>query len=266
MAWTGKTVLVTGSTSGIGRATSLLFARAGANVVLHGLSEKRLNETRELFKQHKIPDARLHHVLGPIEQVDFQKSLLQEAVHKFGRLDVFVSNAGCAGVRGKKPDSVEAFDRVMEVNVRSNYTLIPRVIPLLEQTKGNIVIVGSMAARICEPQMNPYQMSKAAIDQFTRNIALKYADKGIRVNAVAPGLIETNLGKNFGVPRESMQKVYRKYVGERIPLGRMGQPEEVAALIEFLASDAASFVTGAVWPIDGGQFVNRHVIAGAIPK
>ncbi|KAI6179006.1 hypothetical protein M3Y98_00563600 [Aphelenchoides besseyi] len=260
MAWTGKVVLVTGSTSGIGQATALLFARAGANAVLHGRSRERLQETVELFKKYEVPEERFHQVLGEIEKLDFQKRLLDETIAKFGKLDVLVSNAGCAGLPGKNPASIESFDRVMEVNVRSNYTLIPQAIPHLAKTKGNIVIVSSMASQICEPQMNPYQMSKAATDQFMRNTALAYAEQGIRVNAVSPGLIETNLGDGFGVPKDAMQKVYRKYIESRIPLNRMGQPIEVARLIEFLASDAAAFVTGSIYPIDGGQFVNRAII------
>lgn len=257
MAWSGKVVIVTGSTSGIGQATALLFGRAGAMTVLHGQSKDRLQKTLEYFKKAEIPESRVHHVLGPIDNEKFQKQLIDETVQKFGKLNVLVSNAGTASLSGSKPTSVETYDHVMRVNVRSNFTLLPLALPHLIKSKGNVVIVSSIASRIAEPTMNPYQMSKSAVDRFAQNVAIEYVDMGVRVNAVSPGLIETNLGSAYGVPPEKMHNVYRKYVQSRIPLKRMGHPEEVANVIEFLASDEASYVNGVLYDIDGGQFVAR---------
>ncbi|KAI6175450.1 hypothetical protein M3Y97_00690400 [Aphelenchoides bicaudatus] len=245
-----KVAIVTGSTSGIGQQTALLIARNGGSVVIHGQNEGRMKKTLELFAKEKIPEDRILSILGPVQKSELRKKLIDETVKKFGRLDILVNNAG---VSSNKPLCLEECDRVFDINAKSVFALSQLAIPHLSQSKGNIVNVSSDATILGAPMLLNYSMSKAALEQQVKNLAIMFASDGIRVNGVCVGLTTTNIGEGFGVPEAMFEEVFDKYVKLNVPQRRFAQPVEVAKVIEFLASDRASYVTGSMYIVDGGQ-------------
>jgi len=180
------------------------------------------------------------------------QQIIEQTVNIFGKLDVLVNNAGIIKFGNIESTTIESFDNLMNINLRSVFKLTKFAVPHLEKTKGNIVNVSSVNGIRSFPNVLGYCVSKAALDQLTHCVALELAPKGIRVNAVNPGVIFTDLQKKGGLSDE----VYAKFLEHSRTthaLGRVGTPEEVAAMIAFLASDAASFITAASIPVDGGR-------------
>lgn len=244
-----KIAVVTGASSGIGRATALLFALNGMDVVGLGRNESDLNSLRDEAREYN-GNIRIH--LGDITETSQVDRLVSETVDNFGRIDVLVNAAGIIKSGNIENTSLDEWDKMMSVNVRSMFYLIQRCVPHLAATKGNIVNVSSVTGTRAFPNVLAYCVSKAATDQLTRCTALELASKGVRVNAVNPGVVVTNLHKRGGMSDDD----YAKFVanaGNTHPLGRPGKPEEVADLIYFLASDKASWITGATYEIDGGR-------------
>merc|ERR1719431_1044567 len=170
----------------------------------------------------------------------------------FGQVDVLVNNAGVLEMGSIENTSLDQYDRVMNVNVRAVYNLMMLAVPHLEKSKGNIVNVSSVNGIRSFPGVLAYNVSKAALDQMTRCVALELAPKQIRVNSVNPGVIVTELQKTGGLDEEQYEK-FLDHSKSTHALGRVGQPEEVARAIAFLASDSSSFSTGACLPVDGGR-------------
>jgi NAD(P)-dependent dehydrogenase (short-subunit alcohol dehydrogenase family) len=245
----GKVAIVTGASSGIGRATSFEFARKGMNVVAVGRNEADLNALRDGSRD--LPGSIRTHTADVTElsQVD---RLISETVDHFGQIDVLVNAAGVLKQGNIENTTLDVWDKMMDINVRSVFYLMQSCIPHLEITKGNIVNVSSVTGLRSFPNVLAYCVSKAAVDQLTRCSALELAPKGIRVNAVNPGVVITNIHKRGGMSDEDYEKFLLNSKNTH-PLGRPGRPDEVADLICFLASDNANWITGATYSIDGGR-------------
>lgn len=244
-----RVVIVTGASSGIGRATALLFAKNGATVVAVGRSERELNALRD-EAQGKRGSLRVH--LADIRETTQVERLVNDTVSAYGRIDVLVNAAGIIANGTVENTSLEDWDKVLNINLRCVFYLMQKCVPHLEAVKGNIVNVSSVAGTRSFPNVLAYCVSKAAVDQLTHCAALELGLKGVRVNAVNPGVVVTNLHKRGGMNDEHYAS-FLKNSRNTHPLGRVGEAREVAELIFFLASDRASWITGATHAIDGGR-------------
>jgi len=247
-----KVALITGASSGIGAATALLFARLGAKLSLTGRNEANLKHIGDECARLMSADQRPLLVTGDMTVESDVKSLVDLTIKKFGCLNILVNNAGIMEYGTIETTSMEQFDHVMNVNVRSVYQLTMSCVPYLVQTRGSIVNVSSVCGTKSCPGVNSYSVSKSAVDQFTRCTALELAAKGVRANSVNPGVIITELQKRGGLADDAYATFVENAKATH-PLGRPGKPEEVARAIAFLASDDASFITGEHVHIDGGR-------------
>ena len=239
----GRTALVTGGTRGIGLAIATLFLEAGARVMISG---RRLSdEARALCD---LPDCAF--VAGDVTDPAVPDRIVQATLDRFGALDVLVNNAGIAD-NGDFHDFDDArLAAIVDTNYIAPFRIARSAIrPMLAAGKGSIVNIGSMSGDVAnKPQLQvAYNSSKAALHQMTRVMGFEYGARGIRVNAVAPGYIDTDMSR-AGLQRPDFNDVWM----ENTPMGRPGRPEEIATCTLFLASDAASFVTGAILTADGG--------------
>jgi len=246
----GKVAIISGASSGIGRATARLFARAGASLALVGRDGARLEAAAEACRSLGSP--RVEEIEGDLTADDAPADIIERVLANLKRLDILVNAAGIIGSGPAAETSDEAFDLMMDINVRSLFRLTRAAIPHLEKTGGNIVNVSSVAGLRPYPGLLAYCASKAAVDQITRCLSLELGPRGVRVNAVNPGVVVTNLHRAGGMNEEAYQ-AFLERCGETHPLGRVGQPEEVADLILFLASPKAAWITGTTMSIDGGR-------------
>ncbi|EPX86766.1 SDR family NAD(P)-dependent oxidoreductase [Salipiger mucosus] len=235
----GKTVIVTGASSGIGAATARVFGAQGATVVLAARSEDKLNAVAA-----DIPGAI---VVAADVGTDEGVARVAEAARGTGRIDVLVNNAGVAHAGRIDALSPDDWDHTMEVNLSGLYRMTRAVWNDLVSATGNVVNTSSVSGLGGDWGMFAYNASKGGVSNLTRALALDAAQTGVRVNAVAPSMTRTDMASGI----EDNAALYDKFM-ERIPLGRPGEPEDVADVIAFLASDEARFVNGVVMPVDGG--------------
>ena len=247
-----QTVLITGALTGIGRATAEAFARVGANVVISGRREeqgKRLEEqllslggTAAFFKTD-------------VRHEDQVKALIDETVKRFGRLDVAVNNAATEGVIGPLTSHTpEAYAETFNTNVLGTLLSMKHELRvMLAQGKGSIINISSTLGHEGVAQASLYVASKHAVEGLTKSAALEVAGTGVRVNLVAPGPVETGMLNRFTGTTEAKSALIRG-----VPLNRIGEPDEIAAAIEFLASDRASFITGHSLAVDGGKLAGEY--------
>lgn len=248
-----KVAIVTGAGSGIGRACVLRFWEEGARIIATDIQTAALEK---LARQVAEAGGRIVTVAGDITRRDDVAAVVETAISAYGRLDALVNSAGITArnVRAEA-DFAERWEAVMRVNVKGILLMCHAAVEAMRRTGGgSIVNLASVMGTVGYPTFlpfsdgfNAYPQSKGAVIQLTRDMGVRLAGEGIRVNVVCPGFIYTALTENVtGTPavHELMQKSH--------PIGRMGQPEEVASVIAFLASDEASFVAGAVWAVDGG--------------
>ena len=246
-----KVVIITGASSGIGAGTAELLASLGANLVLSGRNEANL---QKVLDKCKAPENGLAHlpIVGDVTSETVRKEIVDKAIERFGKIDVLVNNAGILETGTIETTSLEQFDRVMDTNVRSIYHLTMLAVSHLIKTQGNIVNVSSVNGIRSFPGVLAYNISKASVDQFTRCVALELASKNVRVNSVNPGVVVTEIHKRGGMSEEQYQK-FLEHCRTTHALGRPGEVREVAGTIAFLASSAASNITGASLPVDGGR-------------
>lgn len=247
MSFLGKVVLITGSSSGIGRATANRLAKQGALLSLSGRNVENLQAVAEEIGIDKTFIAS-----GDITKEADTIDILNKTIDKFGKLDVLINNAGILESGTIETTSLEQYDRVMNTNVRSMYHLTSLAVPHLIKTKGNIVNVSSVNGIRSFPGVLAYCISKTAVDQFTRCVALELAAKNVRCNSVNPGVTRTNLHLRGGMEADAYAK-FLEHSKTTHAMGRPGEATEIADAISFLASDAASFITGANLPVDGGR-------------
>lgn len=245
----GKVAIVTGASSGIGRATASLFAANGMSVLAVGRDEAAL---KNLSDGASSAEGSIRVLLADVTDSDQIDHIVSNAIQSFGQIDVLVNSAGILTAGNIENTSADDWDALMDINLRSVFLLMQRSFPYLEITKGNVVNVSSVAGTRAFPGVLGYCVSKAAVDQLTRCTALELAPKGIRVNAVNPGVVVTNLHTRGGMD-DASYKSFLERAKETHPIGRAGRPDEIADLIYYLASDKASWITGATYEIDGGR-------------
>lgn len=246
-----KVVLITGASSGIGAGTAEFLATKGAWLALVGRNEDKLkNVASKCTPTHGAPEPL--QIVGDVTNEADAKRIVDSTIEKFNKLDVLVNNAGILKRGTIETSTLADYDNIMNVNVRSVFHLTQLAVPHLIATKGSIVNVSSVNGMRSFPGVLAYNMSKSAIDQFTQCVALELADKGIRVNSVNPGVIITNIHKSSGLDDKAYEQ-FLEHSKTTHALGRVGNVTEVAEAIAFLASDRASFITGAILPVDGGR-------------
>ena len=244
----GKVSLVTGGGSGIGRGIAILFAKEGSEVIIIGRTEQLLKETCE-FNPKKIT-----YIVGDITKEESINNLIEYITKKFGKLDILVNNAGLSIGESIKELKLSSYDKTFDLNVRALVNITITCLPLILKSKGNILNISSISSQISHPGMSMYSGSKAAIDSFTRIWAKELAKDNVRVNAISPGAIETDIWNKANIPKDSIEK-YKESVKKRIPCERFGTPEEVAKVALFLVSDDARYINGSIYNIDGaGDF------------
>jgi meso-butanediol dehydrogenase/(S,S)-butanediol dehydrogenase/diacetyl reductase len=236
MGLTGKVAIVTGGSSGIGAAVAQAFAKAGATVLSADIADPGEQPTGTGFRRCDVGD-----------QSDVE-ALFVHCRDVYGPPDVVFHAAGIGGGAAPLADyDVQKWDRVMRVNVRGSFLVLRTAIPLmLAGGGGSIVLTSSVGGSIAPPMTGAYSVSKAAVAMLVKQAAADYAARGIRVNGVAPGVIDTPMVA-------AMTPEMREHVCAQVPQARLGQPEEVAAAVMFLASDAASYINGVILPVDGAR-------------
>jgi NAD(P)-dependent dehydrogenase (short-subunit alcohol dehydrogenase family) len=242
-------VLVTGATSGIGQAVALRFAESAARVVAVGRDPNALREVGEAIK--KAGGEPLTVAADVTEEGDVRRAI-DEAITKFHRLDVLVNAAGHISTGTIENTSLAAWDKMMDVNLRAVFQLMQLATPHLIEAQGNIVNISSVTGLRSFPGVLAYCVSKAGVDQLTRCAALELAPQNVRVNAVNPGVVVTEIHKRGGMGEEDYQSFLERS-NTTHPIGRVGQASEVAELVFYLASRKAAWITGATYSIDGGR-------------
>ena len=242
----GKTVLITGAATGIGKATALAFARQGANIVI-GDVDDRAKDTAADIKQL---GAESLFVKTDVSDASAVENLVSEAVARFGKLDAAFNNAGLLPPTAPLAEqSAEDFDRIISVDLKGVFNCMKYEIQAMLNTGGGAIVnTASVAGGGADPGMAPYVAAKHGVVGLSRAAALDYATQGIRVNALAPGLVESNMTRRWLDDPEFVDQLMANS-----PVGRAAKPEEMAGMVLFLCSDAASFATGQVYLNDGGQ-------------
>jgi NAD(P)-dependent dehydrogenase (short-subunit alcohol dehydrogenase family) len=244
----GKVAVVTGAAFGIGRATAERFAREGARLVLTDVQGDPL---AKFAADLRAGGAEVETVVGDVSQIDDAKRMIQAAVDRYGRLDVLVANAGIIQLGDVLESTAADWDQVMSVDGRGMFLTCKFAIEAMVQTGGGaIVCLSSISGLAGQKRQSTYGPAKFVATGITKHLAIEWAERGIRVNAVAPGTIRTERVR--GMQDEPGGAEYLRAIEKMHPMGRLGEPSEVAAATLFLASDEASFVTGAVLPVDGG--------------
>jgi NAD(P)-dependent dehydrogenase (short-subunit alcohol dehydrogenase family) len=239
----GRAAVITGAAGGIGRATAEEFARQGARLAL---SDVNADGLREVARELTAQGADVVEVVGDVSISDDAGAMVRACVDRYGRIDACVANAGIVPLGTALEITPDLFDSVMGVNARGTFLTCKYAIEaMVEQGSGAIVCLSSILGRVGQPGYSAYGPAKFAVAGLTAHLAVEWAPHGIRVNAVAPGTIRVP-----GVRRWDAERTQEMV--SRHPLGRLGEPEEVAKAIAFLCSDDASFITGAVLPVDGG--------------
>lgn len=247
MSFQGKVVLVTGGTSGIGRETAIQFAKEGAKVVVAG---RRTEEGEAVVKEIESAGGKARFVQTDVTKEEQVKHLVDETVRQFGRLDIAFNNAGVEQGAPITEFTEADYRKVFDINVLGVFLSQKYEIPaMLKSGGGSIINTSSILGHIAMPGAAIYNASKHAVEGITKTTALEMAGQGIRVNAVAPGAIATDMIDRFAGEEGTDG---RQQLASQHPMGRLGQSKEIAAAVLYLASDAASFTTGISLPVDGG--------------
>ena len=247
-----KVALITGGGSGIGRACAEMFAREGARVAVFDISLERAQATTQFVTSH---GGEAIAISGDVSVGDDAQNMVSATVEKFGKLDVLVNSAGVSArnamPKGSSPE--EVWDKVIDVNLKGTYMVSWHAMPEMAKSGGGSIInLSSIMGLVGYPVgmgggFNPYNPSKGGVLQFTRNLAIDSASKNVRVNCICPGYVETNLTSALTKDAEALSRLETLH-----PIGRLGQPEEIAYAALYLASDESGFVTGTPLVVDGG--------------
>ncbi|XP_047028566.1 3-oxoacyl-[acyl-carrier-protein] reductase FabG-like [Helicoverpa zea] len=241
MSFANKVVIITGASSGIGAATAILFSQEGANVVLVGRNEIKLASVARKCENPLI-------IKADVTDMDDAKRMIAETIDTHGKIDVLVNNAGIVRYESILDENVlETFDALIDTNLRALFNITRLAVPYLIETKGNIVNISSIAGKIVpDSRLVAYGISKAGVDNFTKGLALELSKYGVRVNAISPGPVKTDILENAGdeTPWECFTPA--------MPLGKVGEPDDIGHLVLFLASDKAGSITGVDYVCDNG--------------
>lgn len=257
----GKVAVITGGATGIGEAISRRFAAEGASVVVNGLPDDPVSDVvLRLTDEGRTATAHL----GDVSQAEGARSLIERAVSQHGRIDVVVNNAGVFLFAGETQDYPEdLFDEHLRMNVRSAFLVTRFALPALHATRGCLLFAGSESGIMGLANNTVYSGTKGFLHAFAKGLAAEQARHGVRVNIVCPGPIDTAWTHSSSGP---MTRQMEKMVVAGTPMGRRGTPEEVASVYTFLASDEASFMTGALVPVDGGITISKGNLGEEVPR
>ncbi|EFP00013.1 hypothetical protein CRE_18549 [Caenorhabditis remanei] len=274
--FSGKTVIITGSSNGIGRSAALLFAQEGANVTITGRNSDRLEETRQILLKSGVPEKNINSVVADVTTSSGQDQLINTTLAKFSKIDVLINNAGASipdatGATGID-QGIDIYQKTLQLNLQSVIEMTKKVKPHLIETKGEIVNISSIAGGshavsnfiscfhepncFQQPDFIYYSCAKSALDQFTRSSAIDLIKYGIRVNSVSPGVVATGFIGAAGLDNEAAKKFYKHMAAHKecIPAGVAGQPEDIATIILFLADrKLSSYIIGQSIVADGGS-------------
>lgn len=250
MKLSGKTAIITGGGTGIGKETALLFAKEGANVVITGRREEKLKQVQEEAASDGLT---IDYLACDVSKEEDCKSTVEYAVGKYGGVDILFNNAGILLPGTTHETDTEIWEKIFNINVKGTYFMSKHTIPhMLEKGHGAIVNNSSIVGLKGMPGFAAYVASKGAVTQLTKSMALEYADKGIRVNAICPGAIETPMIVEDFFGKVEDPEAAKEYLKSLHPVGRLGQPEEIAHSILFLVDDNIGFMTGNMLSVDGG--------------
>lgn len=256
-----KVAIVTGGATGIGEAISKLFAREGAKVLIVGMPQDPVKDVIEDIKKDKGVAIGYS---ADISSEDDAKEAVEIAVKHWGRLDILINNAGVyPEVNTVDSFSIEAFDNLLKNNIRTAFLMTRYAVPELKKTRGCIVSAGSEAGKIGLANVTPYGGTKGFMHAFMKGVAVEQAKNGIRANCVAPGPIDTAWTRK---ETSDINRKMEKQLIKATPMGRRGTPEEIANVYLFLASNEASYITGAVYSADGGVTVAKGDVGGEVPS
>jgi NAD(P)-dependent dehydrogenase (short-subunit alcohol dehydrogenase family) len=253
-----KVAIVTGGGTGIGRATALLLAEEGAHVAVVGRRESRLLETVNDIREH---GGSAHQIPGDISKVSETERIVKETVERFGGLDILVNNAGV--YRGPKitETTEDDYDYVMDINLKGTFFMCKHAIPEMKKRgQGAIINVGSALGikGWKDASTSVYSASKGGVAMLTKALALEVAKDQVRVNCISPGIVETEVLETLGIPKHEVPERLKQWNSFH-PLGRNGQPEEVAKAVLYFASDDSSWATGSVFNLDGGVTASQVI-------
>jgi NAD(P)-dependent dehydrogenase (short-subunit alcohol dehydrogenase family) len=244
----GKSAVITGAAKGIGRATAVRFAAEGARLTVTDVDQSALEELSEALA---ADGAKVVTVIGDVSVATDANRMIDTGVERYGRVDILVANAGILPLNKITEASGDDWDQVMAIDGRGMFLTCKYAIEhMITAGGGSIVCLSSISGLAGQSGQSTYGPAKFVASGLTKHLAVEWAAKGIRVNAVAPGTIRTDRVQRLS--QEPGGATYLTEIERRHPLGRLGEPEEVASAIVFLASDEASFITGAVLPVDGG--------------
>lgn len=256
-----KVAVITGGGTGIGEAIAKRFATDGARVVVAGLPGDPVVDVAAEIRENL--DGEAVSFEGDVADPKLAEACVQQALDAFGRLDVLVNNAGIFQVTGEHQDlAVEHMDVMNRANIRSALLMTKYALPVLQEHGGTVLFTGSEAGTIGQPKCAIYGGTKGYLIAFARGLALEQAKHGVRVNVVCPGPTETQWHDTQDSP---MTDEMEQQIVQSVPLGRHGTPEEIANVFAFLASDRASFVTGALYFVDGGISIARGTPGEQVP-
>lgn len=244
----GKVAVITGGSSGIGYATAQAFRDEGAQVVITGRASEALAVAQQELGAGVVA------ITADVRRHDELRKLFASVGERFGGVDVLFVNAGIARLGPLAETSEETFDEVMDINLKGVFFTIQQALPLLRRG-ASIIVNGSVNAHVGFANASVYSASKAAVHSLARTLSAELSERGIRVNTLNIGPVQTPLYGKLGLPAEAVQ-AFAQTVGGKLPIGRFGQPDEIARAAVFLASDDSSFVVGAELTIDGGLSIN----------
>lgn len=237
-----KIAIITGGGTGIGLSCARLFCREGARSVIFGRREDRLDEAVTEIGNTALA------VSGDITRNEDIKRLVETTIRTYGKVDILINNAGVFTGSPVHEMQDSDWDAILNINLTGIFKLTREVLPhMMQQKSGSLIHISSILGLIATPNVAAYNTSKGALNQFSRSLAVEYGSSGIRSNAVCPGLIATEMTEELMSDKELMQEWSKNY-----PIGRFGQPDDIAQACLFLASDESSFVTGTLLPVDGG--------------
>ena len=245
----GKVALITGGSLGLGKATAILFAQEGAAVVITGRTEKTL---KEAVSEAESKGVKIEYLVSDVAKEEDCKSAVEETVKRHGAVDILFNNAGVLSAASTHETETEEWDRIFAINVRGTFMMSKYAVPhMLKKGSGCIVNNSSILGLKALPGIAAYTASKGAVTQFTRAMALDYAQQGIRVNAICPGTIVTPMVTGMLDSMEDKQAAEEMFKSFH-PMGRLGHPDEIARAVLFLCEDGVDFMTGTMLSVDGG--------------
>jgi len=256
-----KVAIITGAGTGIGEAIAHKFAREGARLLLAGLPGDPVKDVAEAVV---AGGGAADIYLGDLSEESAARGCVEAAVRRYGRIDVLVNNAGVF-IANAETDKyrVEDFERTIRANIRTAFLMTKFALPHLQKARGNILFTGSEAGINGSAMFTPYGASKGFLHAFAKGVALEQARYGVRANCVCPGAVDTAWTRGPGGP---LNLEIQKSIDQMVPLGRRGSPEEIANVFAFLASDEASYVTGALWLADGGVTPAKGMAGTMVPE